>query len=186
MERYYYHGIEPYPDDNAISLQQLINIIKSGAIKTYDKVRGKKIEGMNHICLYKKDETVDYLKRKPFPLGEFSALDAWINNCLVFIISPDINAYKPIYKKDYNRSKEETNVFDEWRTNEDIPIEKIVGLALPFDWLKEMAEENKIYYEKLNELLTIAKEYNWMIVNSEEENFTDKLDETLITKKQQL
>ena len=53
MERYYYHGIETFLDDEASCLEMMIDIIKSGAIKTFNNVNGTNSEGMNHICLYK-------------------------------------------------------------------------------------------------------------------------------------
>ena len=185
MERYYYHGLEFWPDTEDSPLQIIIDIIKSGAIKTRSSLSGDIKEGMNHICLYKKDETVDYSNRDI--TTKMSALDGWINNCMVFIISPTINAYQPVQKKQYSRENSETNIFDEWRINENIPLEKIVGLALPLTQIEELSQEEwidndtyqKLYLEKLNELIIIAKEYGWIIVNSDEPNFTDKLDATL-------
>ena len=39
MERYYYHGIETFLDDEASCLEMMIDIIKSGAIKTFNNVK---------------------------------------------------------------------------------------------------------------------------------------------------
>ena len=185
MERYYYHGIETYSDEEASCLETMITIIKSGAIKTSNNITGKNVEGMNHICLFKKNDEFDYEHRE-FGSDPMSALDAWIGCGVVFIISPDINAYKPVYKAAYNRQNGETNIVDEWRIDEDIPLEKIVGLALPFDIIKDEAEYNKVWAEKLQQLLIIAKEYGWMVVDSGDVHFTDKLDNELDKKKHQL
>lgn len=188
MERYYYHGIESFLDEDASVLDLFLNIIKSGAIKTRTSLDDNNALKMNHICLYRKNEDVDYKERQPYPIGPMSALDAWINNGLVFVISPDINAYKPIYKEDYKREENETNIIDEWRTNENIPIEKIVGIALPLQTIENEIKDNpdigKVWYEKLNQVLAIAKEYNWFVVSSEEKDFTDQLDDNLKQKQQ--
>ena len=79
-----------------------------------------------------------------------------------------------------------TNIIDEWRTDEDIPLEKIVGLALPLDTIRQEMQDNKVWGEKLNQLLEIAKQYGWFVVNSEDVAFTDKLDNDLKNKKHQL
>lgn len=183
MERYYYHGIELMLDDEATSLEIMINIIKSGAIKTWTDLNKRNNEGMNHICLYRKNEEFDYEHREPFPIGPMSALDGWINNGIVFVILPEINAYKPIVNKNYSRSQNGTNIIDEWRTNENIPLEKIVGIALPLKSIEEMISDKQEYsqnwYTKLNQILSIAKEYGWFVANSEDKNFTDNLDEQL-------
>ena len=54
MERYYYHGIEFWPDIEDSPLQIIIDIIKSGAIKTRSSLYGDKQEGMNHIWFIKR------------------------------------------------------------------------------------------------------------------------------------
>lgn len=186
MERYYYHGIETFLDDEASCLEMMIDIIKSGAIKTFNNVNGTNSEGMNHICLYKKNDSFDYEHREPIPMGPMSALDAWIGSGVVFVISPDINAYQAKYTPEYKRHEGGTNIIDEWRTDEDIPLEKIVGLALPLDTIRQEMQDNKVWGEKLNQLLEIAKQYGWFVVNSEDVAFTDKLDNDLKNKKHQL
>ena len=47
-------------------------------------------------------------------------------------------------------------------------------------------ETSKVWGEKLNQLLEIAKQYGWFVVNSEDVAFTDKLDSDLSNKKHQL
>ena len=186
MERYYYHGIESYLDEEASMLETMLTIIKSGAIKTFNNLNGTNSEGMNHICLFKKNDSFDYEHREPYPMGPMSSLDAWIGNGVVFVISPDIDAYQAKYTSNYRREEGTTNIIDEWRTNSDIPLEKIVGIALPLDTIKEEMETSKVWGEKLNQLLEIAKQYGWFIVNSEDVAFTDKLDSQLSNKKHQL
>ena len=39
MERYYYHGIETFLDDEASCLEMMIDIIKSGAIQLDKKCK---------------------------------------------------------------------------------------------------------------------------------------------------
>lgn len=186
MERYYYHGIENFIDEDAASLETMLTIIKSGGIKTFNNLNGTTSEGMDHICLFKKNDSFDYEHREPYPIGPMSSLDAWIGNGIVFVISPEIEAYQATYTPDYRRHEGTTNIVDEWRTNSDIPLEKIVGLALPLDTIKEEMEHNKAWGEKLNQLLEIAKQYGWFIVSSEDVAFTDKLDSALSNKKHQL
>ena len=89
----------------------------------------------------------------------------------------------------YNQAEEISGLeadMVEWRTDEDIPLEKIVGLALPLDTIRQEMQDNKVWGEKLNQLLEIAKQYGWFVVNSEDVAFTDKLDNDLKNKKHQL
>ena len=86
----------------------------------------------------------------------------------------------------YNRKAGETNIFDEWRTNENIPLEKIIGLALPLTQIEELSQEKwldndtyqKLYLEKLNELIIIAKEYGWIIMDFATEDLARKVYES--------
>lgn len=183
MERYFYHGI----GDDISCLFKMLEIINSGGLK----VRGK-TEKYNHVCLYKKNEEFDYSKEEKLLS---SARGGWIDNCWFFIISPDVTA-KKVKVSNKTRFDElgnpTSNLVDEWRSEGDIPLDKIVGIGIPFDYIAQEEKEFdfvedmdfhehsfKEYYQLLKLLLEYANNSNWIVVNSEEKDICDKLDEQL-------
>ena len=56
MRHYFYHGFEPLCGYYNEAIIYMLNIIKSGEIKRRNEVNG--IEGLNHICLYRKKRGV--------------------------------------------------------------------------------------------------------------------------------
>ena len=176
MERYYYHGIAEYP----FCVWMMIEIINSGGLKLRNKVRKFNDERYNHICLYKKNEEHDYTGLENLVK---SARGGWIDHCFFFIVSPDISAQKVKYVDRMGTGFDEngnphTDLVDEWRCGEDIPLDKIVGIGIPFSSIKEDAENYgwfydmeyrsispEEYYQVLNKLIEIARSLNWIIVN---------------------
>ena len=67
-----------------------------------------------------------------------------------------------------------------------IKSQEIPPPSLPLDTIRQEMQDNKVWGEKLNQLLEIAKQYGWFVVNSEDVAFTDKLDNDLKSKKHQL
>ena len=192
MKRYFYHGIGELMDIEMIDIMQAI--IDSGGLKTRSYVNRHEedsdYEEFNHICLYKKNEDFDYDSEDAMLK---TARGGWIDHCFYFIISPDIEAEKTEVVDEtsyvYNSSEKhylKTNLVDEWRYNGNIPLDKIVGIAIPFDSLKEYIEEfpglSKEYDEKINRLLTTAESLGWRVENSDDQDLCDKLDEELQTK----
>lgn len=189
MERYYYHGI----GDDLACLWKMIKIINSGELKTRSEIMGDNDEKYNHVCLYKKNEEYNYDGKEEILLQ--SARSGWIDNCWFFIISPDIFAEK-VKKTDMTGFDEfgnpTTNLVDEWRSEGNIPLDKIVGIGIPFDTIMKTAKEEsfvydmdyemrsfKEYYQSLKTLIDLAHSFNWVVVNSEEKDVCDKLDEQL-------
>lgn len=182
MKRFFYHGIEPYGDISE-AVRSVIDIIKDGGIKLRSECSGSDDENLKHICLYRKNMEFDYSSPDFVPR---SARPGWIDRCMVFVISGDIQAtYIPPYTKVEGFGKE-TDLVDEWRCLENIPLDKIIGIALPLDLIKKTlngedpcAEEGDILRlrEALEELKTLTDKYGLKTFNSETKDFTDKLDE---------
>ena len=183
MDRYYYHGIEPYAGIFDEQIELMIKILSEGILtRNVVKEMGKDDE-FNHVCLYKKNDCHDYENVKEFP---DSAANGWINNCFVFVISPDVEAIKAD-----NSKNGVTNLVDEWRTFESIPPSKIVGIAIPYDSISNYLEDKtldnlpEVVAEKENiiKLLPILEEIvtsnGQFIVNSNIPDFTDQLDSSL-------
>lgn len=171
MERYYYHGVSDLL--NEISLDIILNIIKTGGIKTRNEIGNMNDDKYNHVCLYKKKERVNYSKKENYYR---SARSGWIDHCFVFIISPNIKAT-------YEKNRKNTNLVDEWRSEGDILLDKIVGIALPFDSIDKLKEDGMIFTDtfdkKMKEILKYCSDNNWLVANSDEEDFCDILDEKL-------
>ena len=99
---------------------------------------------------------------------------------IVFIVDPEIDARKAIVG-------EETNLVDEWRCYDNIPPDKIVGIAIPFGYLDEYLKENYEEDEKDRQLLResllllrkLAYQLNIPIYDSGRKNFTDEIDERM-------
>ena len=179
MERYYYHGIEVY-ENFSDTLEIVLKILKEGINVRDAYFQGEKSE-YNHVCLYKKNEDYDYNYENMIN----SARSGWIDHCCVFVIDPNLATLKAP-SSTLNEANAVTNLVDEWRSNGSISLDKIVGLALPLNSIgkflnsKPRWEEIKIDQEKtkdfLNKIKIIAKEMGLFIVNSDIDNFTDKLD----------
>lgn len=177
MERYFYHGIEGYYGNFGNTMEIVLKILQEG-LKTRNEVNSHSNDEFEHVCLYKKNEELDY--SDPSILYK-SARAGWIDNCFVFIISNDIEANKA--------TEDMTNLIDEWRSVGSIPPNKIIGLALPLNSIKEYLsdkvddEETIEDQNKLNKMLPIITEYilekNLLLLDSEIPNFTDELDKTL-------
>ena len=86
MKRYYYHGVSDLLDE--ISLDIMLNIIKTDGIKTRNEIGNLNDSKYEHVCLYKKNNRFDYSDKKSYFR---SARSGWIDHCFVFIISPNIN-----------------------------------------------------------------------------------------------
>lgn len=183
MKRYFYHGIEFFLPATIDILNIVIKILNEG-LKTRQEVRKFNYETCGkyeHVCLYRKGEPYEYDNRNFKQV--FSALDTWIENGFVFIISPDINAVKA-------KHGEETSVVDEWRSIGGIDLNDIVGIGLPYSAFNEYfangtfkEKEKNIVMELIKRIEDIANSRGLMIVDSCIPNFTDTLDETLNNEK---
>ncbi len=179
MDRYYYHGIEAY-SGATIETFELINKILEEGLIARNKVLDLGSE-FSHVCLYRKNEEFNY--DDPERINE-SARSGWIDNCFVFIVSPEIEAHKA--NNDSSNGDDLTNLVDEWRSVGDIKPDKIVGLGLPYGFIEEelesdiySEEERREMRKKFEHIVSCCKELGLFIVNSEDKNFTDKVDNTL-------
>ena len=182
MERFYYHGLgDFYPN---ISLDMALQIINSGGLKSRNEARKYGDDNYSHVCVYKKNEEYDYSDIEKLVK---SVRGGWIDHCVFFIISPDIEAKKVIVDDGvgfYEDGTPYTNLVDEWRTDGNVPLDKIVGIAIPFDSIKEKKERfpyefDEEFDRKLKEILDFALKDGWMVENSDEVNLVDRLDSEL-------
>ena len=182
MNRLFYYGFEPV-DYLSEEVRHMIDIINSGGIKLRSESRGIDGNMLNHICLYRKNMDFDY--SSPDFLTK-SARAGWIDNCMVFVISDDIQATYIPPNTELEGFGLKTNLVDEWRCLENIPLDKIIGIALPLNSIQitlegkdPLADENEIrkLKEAITELKKICDQYGLKTFNSEIKDFTDILDE---------
>lgn len=184
MRHYFYHGFDPgYIDKETV--EHMLDIINSGGIKTRKNIIGHQDESFNHVCLYRKNDNYDYTSEKMFLE---SARAGWIDNCMVFVISDDIDAKYLPPNTEIEGMGLPTNLVDEWRYFDDIPLDKIIGLALPLDSFKSTLEgedtilkpeEIEELRKSLKELKRVCDKLGLKVFNSEKKNFTDLLDSKL-------
>lgn len=192
MKRYYYHGLE---GDFVECLNGMLLIINSGELKTRNMDMDKndsEYDRYNHVCLYRKNEEFDY----DAGLEAFckSARAGWIDHCWFFIVSPDVSAKNVAQSSKVGFDEfgnPLTNLVDEWRSDGSIPLDKIVGIGIPFDNIEKEAKRFGCfygsdvvysideYYQLLNSLIELANSFHWIIANSDEKDVCDKLDEQL-------
>lgn len=176
MERYFYHGVGS--DISTDTLDLMLNILEMGILKSRNSV-GYSGDEYEHVCLYRKNDKHNYHEKS----GVGTAYDGWIDNAFCFIIYPEIMAEKAkcYYDLSYEISGEFTDLVDEWRSEGDISIDKVVGIGIPMDDIKESRELNDgsindDFDNKLERILEFAEEMDWMIINSNDPNFADELD----------
>ena len=188
MERYYYHGFDEYGYYEGIC--HMIEILKSGGLKTRNEVRTFKDQRYEHVCLYRKNDDLDYNDKNVYMK---SVRSGWIDGCMVFVISSDIEAYKVRCGSMVgfeDNDEPVTNLIDEYRSVGSIPTSKIVSVAIPLDDIKMVMESGVEDYRKklenaLEMLKAVTSELNITIINSNEKDFTDKKDEELNRPKEQ-
>lgn len=182
MNRLFYHGFE-FVGYLSEGVKQVIDIINSGGIKKRNESRENDDNLLSHICLYRKNMNFDY----DSPDYSFqSARAGWIDNCMVFVISDDIQATYIPPNTELEGFGLKTDLVDEWRCLENIPLNKIIGIALPLNSIQDtlkgknpFADENEIdrLKETMIELKEICAKHGLKTFNSEIKNFTDKIDE---------
>lgn len=179
MERYFYHGIGN--EINVDTLEAMLTIMDTGVIKSRGSV-GYTGDEYEHVCLYKKNDEHSYVGNGS--LG--TAYDGWINHSFCFIISPDVVAEKTGFYHDLEdeNSAAFTDLVDEWRSDGEIPLDRVVGICMPLDEIKELrarafSEVDEDFDDKLSDILMFAESMEWLVINSDEANFTDSLDSRL-------
>lgn len=191
MSNYYYHGTGDHP----VCLVTLYKILLSG-LKTR-KRNGDMTDQYDHVCLYRKNPNVDYSDQKQY-LN--SARAGWIDHCFGVVVSPEIEAVKVKYGNTtgfMENGEPVSNIVDEWRSIGSISIEKIVGIFVPIDNIREddgflysledadLPEELKgmDFSQLLQVVISMAKNLGMEVYNSDRENFTDVLDDSLDSNK---
>lgn len=137
-QRYYYHGLSDFVCEETYDI--MLKIIYSGGLKKRAEVHGISDNRLNHICLAKVNDEVNYYDEN---IRLHSAFSSWIFNGPCFIISNQVSAKKTPFR-DTNSIKDAvatTDLVDEWRTYDNIPLDMIVGIALPFKSIDETYEE---------------------------------------------
>lgn len=131
------------------------------------------------------EKNIDFDYSSPDCINQ-TARSGWINNCMVFVISDDIQATYIPPDTELEGFGLKTNLVDEWRCLENIPLDKIIGVALPLNSIQNilkgenlLADENEIRELKqaITELKKICDKYGVKTFNSEIKDFTDILDE---------
>ena len=182
MERYYYHGFDDYGYYEGIC--HMIDILRSGKLKTRNTIGDYDDPRYEHVCLYRKNDDLDYDDKE---VRMRSVRSGWIDGCMVFVISHDIEAYKVKSGKTVgfdDNDEPVTNLIDKYRSVGSIPVSKIVSVALPLDDIKMVTDSGvEEYKEKIEKALgmlrAVTSELNITILNSNERDFTDKKDEEL-------
>ena len=168
--KYYYHGIRPYPCIEMLGY--IYEIIKSGVIKTRGHARHLPEGELNHVCLFRNlDEEEKNSNR--------GSSYYWIGDRIVFIINPEkLNTYKA-----YPDCK--SALIDEWRVDSDIPFSEVVGIALPHKeeffndvdfWTKDAKDLAQTYLDEIKAMIDV---YGWFIEDSCDLEFTSRLDNEL-------
>ena len=129
---YFYHGT----GDSDEALDIMLQIIESGGIKSKNK---------RNECYYTLFNGDDYISVAKWCYGDrpgyYATLESsfygWIFNMPCFIIDDNfeaINAKKVEHGYNLDHNKERVSEFvDEWHVKDIIPLDKIKGIALPFD-----------------------------------------------------
>jgi hypothetical protein len=158
---YFFHGT----GEDCSALEIMIDIIESGGIKSKNK------RNEHYFTLFNGDDYVSvtrWVYDNPSHLSADmdSSFYGWIFNMPCFIIASDIDAIhakKIRVGEAYDYNKDRVSVFiDEWHVKDEIPLDKIVGVALPFSWLRKSKE----VLVNILQILKYAKQYNWQVYDS--------------------
>ena len=179
MDRYYYHGVGEKIEIE--TLEAMLTIMDTGMIKSRGAV-GYSGDEYEHVCLYRKNEDHNYTGGDR--MG--TAYEGWINHAFCFIISPSVEAFKTGYYHDLADESDAsfTDLIDEWRSDGEISLERVVGIGLPLDEIRYLRAQvgssvDEEFDDKLADILLFAESMDWMVVNSDEADFADRLDDSL-------
>lgn len=189
MERIFYHGYFYCTIEN---LDKMFNIITSGGIKSQKRLglcsRGG-YNGDEYICVCSKEETFyyDYL---------MNAYNAYVLNSFCFIIDDDIQAIKTMLVEpgganginwafDQMRicpSKRYSDLCDEWQVKDEISLNHIMGIGIPFDDISTFMNICD-FKERVNKLIECAKLLKWDIVNTSNAKNLEEYEKCMIDSK---
>lgn len=134
----YFHSIIHGHDKG---LEVIDNIFKTGAIKSPASLG---INDTRYGCHKATDICLSKATKKTTKQGVFSCFDLYVSGLTSFIIDKDISKKQKIIKPrvlpvnklfgNIERGNT-TNLYDEYRTNDDIKLEDILGICIPYDKL---------------------------------------------------
>lgn len=185
MSKYYYHGMSPRKNPND-RLNTMIEIIKSGGLKSKHLqdnlgfVIG--FNGNEYISLCNKENSYMY----NFIDDRNNSYEEYIVNNFCFIISDRIDAIKT---QDFSKKRSEisyadfysiaqgdirySDMFDEWQVKDEIKLDKIIGIGLPFNLVMSYKNMDKEFKKSIELLYSLARTLNIDIVNTENFNFVE-------------
>lgn len=157
---FFYHAT----GDDEESLNKMLNIIRTGSIKSLRKqnLTGGLFNGDDYISVAAWDSNIDVDNPNFFFESSFGG---FIFGLPCFILSSDIPAIKCEVRRNsiYDSKKERVSQYvDEWHVQDEILIDKVVGIALPS--IEVLSEEEII---TMNLILECAKAYNWEVFTSD-------------------
>lgn len=182
MSKYYYHDCH--------SLERMIEILKSGKIKTQRDLMfscGDGFNGLDYVCVCNKCSDEEY--QKPHINDAYKR---YIKNGYCFIISDEVEAIKTEYLNyltlgltfeeaiQYSREHPEnrwSDMIDEYQVYGSIRLKYIIGIGLPLDEFSEHISDYVIYYvEEIRNIIKISKELNLDIINTNDVNFIENYE----------
>ncbi len=184
--KYFYHGTD---------INSFMKILDTGEIKCRKLIdrEGIKIHRTLEVTLgvgYNGTEYISLCRLNQDSYQGDSAYQIFVRNSYCFIISDDIPAIKPLdissqeIRKQYseelllfvkNRDKSEvrfTNMKDEWQIKMRIPLQYIVGIAIPIRRLKYYPH----HFYDIQRAIALAEMYHLDVVDSSAFNFIEKYE----------
>ena len=170
---YYYHGTNLIYNNG---LDIMINIIESGGIKSNNKRLSYSTGGYNgddyiSVGKWDREENIDFNRFNE------SCFYGWIFWCPTFIIDCNIDAIhaeKTNGPVDTNKGRY-SSFIDEYHVKDEIELDKVRGIALPFSLIKG----NKDYLLKTLKILQYAKIYKWNVYESDM-FLVDRVDKQIV------
>ena len=158
---YYYHGTNQIHNKG---LDIMIDIIESGGIKSTNKRLGSS-SGIYNGCDYISVGKWDREENIDFSRFDESCFYGWIFWCPTFIIDPDIAAIHAEKKNGLVNPKEGrySSFIDEYHVKDEIELDKIRGIAIPFSLIKG----DRDYLRKTLKILQYARLYKWNVYESD-------------------
>lgn len=178
MSKFFLHGTD--------DIKTMIDIIRTNGIKSrrlQKNFRPGYFNTQDYISVCKKERDDLIFEHK------ISAFETFIKDEFCFIITDEINAIKTKflnprefsteekmlkYVKKHNKTRY-SDMYDEWQVKDEIPLNKIVGIGLPFSYIEERINENldNGFFMNLKTLISLVVALNLDIVDTSDSMFID-------------
>ena len=177
MSKYFYHGMMPKkePIDKIITM---INIIESGGIKSKRKLKINNLyvgyNGSDYISLCNKEDNSMY----NFFYDNMNSYEDEIN--AIKTLNFDSKGKYVSYMQFYSLAQGDirySDMFDEWQVKDEINMDKIIGIGLPFNLVFSYKNSDQKFKKYIELLYSLVHEYNLDIVNTEDFNFVEKYEQ---------